>query len=209
MSATVLKFPDKFFAEIRRPLFGNSLSQSQVDGMNAVFAKDAQAPQDPRWLAYEFATAYHETGAAMQPIRERGNGDGPDADKFDDYLQKYDTGRLAAALGNTPEADGDGVRWCGRGLVQITGHRNYEVFAGLLGIDLLANPDLALRLDVSIDIMFIGMQRGTFTGRKLGDYFNAGGTDWTNARKIINGTDKAEKIASHAKIFYAAIKNAA
>lgn len=41
------------------------------------------------------------------------------------YLSRYDTGALAQRLGNTPQVDGDGQRYCGRGLIQVTGHNNY------------------------------------------------------------------------------------
>lgn len=54
----------------------------------------------------------------------------------------YDTGKLAIALGNTPEADGDGQKMKGRGLIQITGTTNYKAVGRYLGIDFFKNPDL-------------------------------------------------------------------
>lgn len=58
--------------------------------------------------------------------------------------EAYDTGSLAARLGNTPEKDGDGQRYKGRGLIQITGHDNYlECSMALYGDGrLLRTPEL-------------------------------------------------------------------
>jgi len=40
----------------------------------------------------------------------------------------------ANRMGNSDEASGDGWRYCGRGLIQLTGKDNYTFFAGSLGI---------------------------------------------------------------------------
>lgn len=56
--------------------------------------------------------------------------------------EAYDTGKLAVRLGNTPEADGDGQRNKGRGLIQITGARNYLLCLMALDIDTINHPEL-------------------------------------------------------------------
>jgi putative chitinase len=56
--------------------------------------------------------------------------------------QAYDVGKLAVALGNTPEDDGDGEKYKGRGLIQITGTTNYKAVSKDLGADFFANPEL-------------------------------------------------------------------
>lgn len=192
-----------FYAGVRSSLFGGSLSQSQVNGMEAVLDEAGKAFIDPRWLAYMLATAFHETGQTMQPIHERGGADY----FFRMYDPKGQRPKVAADLGNTQS--GDGVRFAGRGLVQLTGRRNYTTFSKLVGVDLVANPDAAMQDAIAVKIMFEGMQRGLFTGKKLADYFTPKSSDWVSARKIINGLDRANDIAGYAKRFYDALQDAA
>ena len=46
--------------------------------------------------------------------------------------------------GNGDVNSGDGYRYRGRGLIQITGKANYEALVKQLGADVVANPDLLL-----------------------------------------------------------------
>ena len=175
-----------FFRHVRRIMFSNVLQQSQVDGINAILdAWEAKyAEGDDRWLAYALATTYHETDQQMQPIEEYGKGRGMPYGKPDPT-----TGKV----------------YYGRGFVQLTWERNYKTMSDLLGVDFVDHPELALELDNATKIMFIGMIKGLFTGKSLGDYFNNTTDDWVNARKIINGLDKAQAIAMYGHNFYSAI----
>jgi putative chitinase len=204
-----------FFASLRAGLFARGLSQSQVQGIDAILDEADRRRTDPRWLAYMLATPFLETGATMQPIKENLNYS---AKGLLNTFPRYFTPTQAAAyqrqperianrayanrMGNGPEASGDGWRYRGRGLVQITGRDNYVKFG-------IANePDQALIDAIAVRIMFDGMERGMFTGKKLADFFDADTTDWLNARRIINSLDRAADIAGYAKAFYAAIKAA-
>lgn len=53
-------------------------------------------------------------------------------------------------LGNTQV--GDGWRFRGRGLIQLTGRANYQAYKNYSDIDVVSNPDLASRSDIAIDI---------------------------------------------------------
>ena len=174
----------KAFFDIVRKHFG-PLDQGQVDGMNKLL-EAANGLQD-RHIAYILATSWHETARMMQPIYERGSKA---------YFNKYD-GR--ADLGDTIK--GDGYRFRGRGHVQLTGRRNYGVFSKLLGVDLLANPDLALDPAISAKVIVTGMKGGLFTGKKMADF-----TTFKDMRRVVNGTDKDDLIAGYAAKFLEAVQ---
>jgi hypothetical protein len=188
-------------------MFGGKLKQKQVDGFNAIldyWENDVERLSDYedsyvvefQWLAYILATVHHETAKTIQPIKEYGNND---------YFHRmYDIDgerpHVATRLGNVEP--GDGVKYAGRGFVQLTGRRNYAFWSDALGIDLIGNPDMAMDLVVAREILIIGMIDGTFTGRKLSTYFGDDKTDWRNARKIINGLDKADLIAGYGEGYF-------
>lgn len=44
-------------------------------------------------------------------------------------------------MGNGPEESGDGYRYCGRGLIQLTGHDNYQAFADSVDMDITEVPE--------------------------------------------------------------------
>ena len=171
-----------FFDNVRKMPFPGTISQSQVAGCLAILDEAEKRKTEFRYLAYMLATAYHETAHTMQPIAEYGRG----------------KGRAYAEVIN-------GRVYYGRGYVQLTWIKNYETMGKLLKIDLVGNPELALNPGVAAQIMFEGMVRGSFTGKRLTDFFNDTKTDWVNARKIINGLDRAEMIASYARQFHGAL----
>ena len=187
------------FSKIR-PLFGGRLTQDQVDGLNALMTSiNAARVTDARWVAYMLATAFHETAQTMKPIKEHGG------QAY--FKRRYDiTGErpsLAKANGNI--YPGDGAKFCGRGYVQLTWRANYERMGKIIGTDLVADPDKAMRPDIAASVMVIGMKQGSFTGRHLSEFFNERLTDWEGARRIINGSDRAGLIAEYAKAFLAAL----
>lgn len=181
----------KFFFATVKPLFV-SFTQEQVDGLDFILNEwEASGLTDKRWLAYMLSTSFHETAHTMCPVREYGRGKGRR------YGQKL-------KMSGVPYTEPDQLYY-GRGFVQLTWYENYATFEKLLKVPLLKNPDLALQPDIASRIMFVGMSRGLFSGKKLSDYFNATTTDWVGARKIINGLDKAASLASYAIIFYKAL----
>jgi len=129
-------------------------------------------------LAYTLATAKHETNKTFLPVKE--------AYWLSENWRKEN-------LRYYP--------WYGRGFVQLTWEVNYKKASNKLGVDLISNPKKAMDPEVSAEILIVGMLEGWFTGKKIGDYVSLSKSDFINARRVINGTDKAELIAKYA-VYY-------
>lgn len=196
-----------FFDIVRQSLFKGALSARQVEGMEAILNFwEARMPNaDRRWLAYILATAFHETAYTMQPVRETLATS--DEEAVERLERAFAAGKLSWVKTPYWRRDEDGKSWHGRGLVQLTHKRNYEAMSTLTGIDLVADPDRAMEMDVAVMILIEGMVAGSFATHKLADHLNAEKEDWVNARLIVNGTDRAEKIADYGRAFLAAIRS--
>ena len=194
-----------FFDTVRTRLFGGRLKPGQVEGMAAILDRfeEIMAEGDDRWLAYMLATACHETAETMQPVRETlAASDARAMAILDDAFAR---GRLKAVKVPYWRVDEDGKSWLGRGFVQLTHKVNYATMSRATGIDLVSRPERAMEMEVAVTVLFRGMVDGLFTGRRLADYFSREREDWTGARRIINGTDRAALIAGYARTFYAGI----
>lgn len=99
--------------------------------------------------------------------------------------------------------------YIGRGYAQLTWKENYKAFGDALGIDLVNDPDLALKKEIAWKILEMGMtddfgmQDPNFTKYTLENFFYNNHYDFLNARKIINPKDfdSYEPIAEIAEKF--------
>ena len=104
----------------------------------------------PQRVAAFVAQCAHESGGFMV-LKENLNYKAPSLRKLfskyfptDELAQQYASmpnkqeaiaNRIyASRMGNGDESSGDGYRFCGRGLIQLTGRDNYTFFAGSLSI---------------------------------------------------------------------------
>lgn len=132
---------------------------------------------DRRQIAYIVATAQHET------------------DNFA-TSREYDGPNQAIRNGY-----GGGENYYGRGYVQVTHDRNYDRMAATLGDQRIStNPDIvAQESALGAQTTVVGMARGLYTGVGLDRYINPQNADYTAARAIVNGTDRADHIAGLAR----------
>lgn len=187
-----------FFAALRGKLF-KGFTQEQTRRIEAILDEIKAADyHHPYGVAYILATAHHESDR-FKTCREYGD---------EAYFKRmYDIEgsrpQKARELGNTNA--GDGAKYAGKGFIQITGRKNYQKLGKKLGLDLENQPALAERDDIAARILVRGMIAGDFTGKKLDHYFTAETYDFWSARRMINGTDKADLIAGYAEHYLQAL----
>jgi hypothetical protein len=87
----------------------------------------------------------------------------------------------------------------------LTGRRNYRLASDMLDEDFIANPERVKQFPHCLDILVYGMLLGWFTNKALGDYIAVGKQDFVNARRVVNGTDRAREIAQIAEHYLDAL----
>ncbi len=220
-----------FFAALRARgsgVFGAVLSGAQVAVMEAILDRGGRLRREE--LAYILATAYHETGGRMVPSREELSyktaarlmdvwpARFPTIASARKYLRApEDLARFVynGRLGNAVGSD-DGWIYRGGGLDHLTGRENYRGAGGAIGVDLEADPERILEIEVAADVIVSGMVSGRYRGRKLADFWAGDGFDPVAARAIINADGRrfdggiriGARVAGYARAFDAALRAA-
>ena len=215
-----------FYAALRQRasgVFGTSISAKQVEGVEAILDEAERRGTSLFHLAAILAEAAHETGEKMQPVSENLNYSAQRLTQV--WPKRFPTIASAKPYANNPQRlankvyggrlgnvdPNDGWLFRGRGLAQITGRENYARF-GIAGV-----PDDAGKMPVAVRILFDGMEKGMFTGKKLADYDflvtkapPVPGYRYYASRSIINGDMQTNggKIEKYGKAFEAALRAA-
>ncbi len=191
---------EKFFTKYPfRPLI-----QSQVDNLNFLFDKLDTSASLNRLSEYSYvlATLKLETADTFAPVKEA-------------YWLKPESRRIAVLkkmyAGRKSIIHSSGRLYYGRGYVQLTHIDNYikmneYVQKRFPDNDLVKNPDLACEPEAAWIILETGMSNGLFTGKKLINYFTDKKVDFYNARRIINGLDRAGLVQAYAEKYWAELE---
>lgn len=100
--------------------------------------------------------------------------------------QKIANRVYANRMGNGDEASGDGYKYRGRGLIQLTGKNNYAMASKRTGLDLLDNPDqVATDPEVSVQASLAWWENAKETDKRFKPAVENG--DVVTATKVING----------------------
>ncbi len=197
----------RFYDALRRRssgVFGTRIGQNQVRGMEGILdAFVTHGDGNASTLAYGLATAYHETGSRMVPVREGFARSDAGARRA---VRRRKYGKPVGPYGHV---------YYGRGHVQLTWEDNYINSSKDAGHDLQKYPDRALDPLISARILWKGLLDGRWNGSKpphrrmgVGHYLHRANPDLRNVRRTVNILDKWKMIAGYYKSFLAAIEEA-
>lgn len=182
-------------------ILGGVLSPTQVEGINALITElELYGVKDKNLISYLIATALLETKKKFQPQEEQGT------EEYFEQMYGIEGPRSAIAVRLKNTKAGDGYTFRKRGIVGLLGRKAYEDMSLALSMDLVTNPDLVLDKNVAYKILVHGCMRGLFTGVSLSKYINDKKVDFINARRTVNGTDNAKRLALIAEQIVTVIK---
>ena len=194
-----------FFDAIRPIMKNGRLTVPQVRAFEAIISECSAQDLTLEHTAYVMATAYHETGGRMEPVRE--GFASTDAGARKAVANLFKRGIISR---DYAQPESNGRSYYGRGLVQLTHLDNYAKTGHQLGFDLVSFPDHMLDLNVSVEAMVWGMKTGAYRGKSLEDmlpYSNPTPVEWAAARGIINGDVRKNGalVGGYADMFYKAL----
>lgn len=169
-----------------------NLTTQNVFGMERVLDYAEAFQVAASHLPYIIATAWWETAQTMHPVKE--------AYWMSENWRKRN-------LRYYP--------WYGRGLIQVTWESNYKRMWKELGMPGPVDPEAFLEWHVALPALFVGMEKGLYTGKDLDDYIDEKDEsdaedlrEFKNARRIVNIQDKALTIGKLALLFERCLKKA-
>ena len=137
--------------------------QGMVDNMNQIF--EIYEINTPLRIAHFLAQAMHESGEfSINTENLNYSAPGlmrtfpryfPDSHTAEQYARKPEmiANRVYSnRMGNGNEASGDGWRYRGRGIFQLTGKDNYTRYGNAIGIDLINDPEAAYDPVISLQV---------------------------------------------------------
>lgn len=181
----------KGFEKLYREVLKSNLTEKNWENIQFIFSciEFDSYWSDYRQVANFLAQCGHESMWKYAPISEvrarRGTA------LYDIQNKYWDTG------------------FYGRGIIQLTHALNYKKMSKYVGIDLVKYPNKLIEdAQVSYTVAAKGMQEGIFTGKKLSDFIVGERCDYLNARKIVNGMDRAKDIEFYSKCIDSVLKKA-
>lgn len=189
-----------FFRNVKSKFPDGTLSQANVDGINALLDAGHAEKLSLDHMAYVLANVHRETGGYMFPVKETVFAHHKNKNPSDAVVKaRLDAAFKAGKLKGVKTPYWQNGRF-GRGQIQIS-VGNYEKLTPYVGVDLAKYPERAMELAVSARIAVIGMKKGLFTGKALNDFVFPGAVSNpipSNPRRIVNGNDGSDKeVAQH------------